>query len=97
MIVERLTKSTYFLAVKKTDDANRLAQKYVDEIARLHRVSVNIFLDRDSNFTSLFWKTFQKAMRTKVQLSILYRPHTNGQSERTIHTLENTLRAYILN
>ncbi|CAA7046066.1 unnamed protein product, partial [Microthlaspi erraticum] len=96
VIVDRLTKSAHFLAVKKTDGADRLAQMYMDEIVRLHGVPASIISDRDSKFTSLFWKAFQKAMGTKVNLSTAYHPQTDGQSERTIQTLEDMLRACML-
>uniref|UniRef100_A0A1J3GIM6 RNA-directed DNA polymerase n=1 Tax=Noccaea caerulescens TaxID=107243 RepID=A0A1J3GIM6_NOCCA len=96
VIVDRLTKSAHFLAIKKTDGADQLAQKYLDEIVRLHGVPVSIVSDRDSKFTSIFWQAFQKALGTKVHLSTAYHPQTDGQSERTIQTLEDMLRACVL-
>jgi len=96
VIVDRLTKSAHFLAVNKKDTADRLAQKYMDEIVRRHGVPVSIVSDRDSKFTSLFWKAFQKALGTKVHLSKAYHPQTDGQFERTIQTLEDMLRACML-
>ena len=54
MIVDRLTKSAHFLLVNVEDSLETLAQLYVDEIVRLHRVPVSIVLDRDPKFTSRF-------------------------------------------
>ena len=68
----------------------------MDEVVRRHGVSVSIVSDRDPKFTSLFWKAFQKCLGTKVQLSTAYHPQTDGQSERTIQTLEDMLRACML-
>ena len=62
VIVDRLTKSAHFLAIKKIDGATVLARKYVQEIVRLHGVPVSIVSDRDSKFTSVFWKAFQTEM-----------------------------------
>nr|GFC44062.1 putative reverse transcriptase domain-containing protein [Tanacetum cinerariifolium] len=47
-------------------------------------------------FTSNFWKAFQKAMGTQLDMSMTYHPETDGQSERTIHTLEDRLRACVI-
>nr|GEZ66142.1 putative reverse transcriptase domain-containing protein [Tanacetum cinerariifolium] len=49
--------------------------------------------DRDSHFTSRFWKSLQNALGTQLDMSIAYHPDTDGQSERTIQTLEDMLRA----
>jgi transposase InsO family protein len=75
----------------------RLADLYVREIVRLHGVPVSIVSDRDPLFTSRFWEKLQSAMGTKLNFSTAYHPQTEGQSERTIHTLEDMLRLCVLN
>ncbi|XP_039002131.1 uncharacterized protein LOC120128523 [Hibiscus syriacus] len=47
VVVDRLTKSAYFLPVRMDFTIERLAQLYIREIVRLHRVSVSIISDRD--------------------------------------------------
>ncbi|KAL1218026.1 hypothetical protein V5N11_006025 [Cardamine amara subsp. amara] len=96
VIVDRLTKCARFLAIKKTDGAMVLARKYVQEIVRLYGVPVSIVSDRDPKFTSKFWKAFQTEMGTRVHMSTAYHPQTDGQSERTIQTLEDLLRMCVL-
>nr|GEX72643.1 putative reverse transcriptase domain-containing protein [Tanacetum cinerariifolium] len=54
VIVDRLTKSAYFLPMKKMDSIKKLAQQYLKEIVFSHGVPVSIILDRDSLFTSRF-------------------------------------------
>ena len=56
VIVDRLTKSTHFLAIKATYSLDKLAQLYVNEIVRLHGVSTSIVSDRDPWFTFRFWE-----------------------------------------
>ncbi|CAA7028486.1 unnamed protein product [Microthlaspi erraticum] len=68
----------------------------VREIVRLHGVPASIVSDRDPRFTSEFWRAFQAEMGTKVHLSTAYHPQTDGQSERTIQTLEDLLRMCVL-
>ena len=55
-----------------------------------------ILSDRDPRFTAHFWKSFQKAMGTRLTMSITFHPQTDGQSERTIQVLEDMLRARVL-
>ncbi|GJT04355.1 putative reverse transcriptase domain-containing protein [Tanacetum coccineum] len=47
-------------------------------------------------FTSLFWQALHKALGTRLDMSTAYHPETDGQSERTIQTLEDMLRACVL-
>ncbi|XP_024965906.1 uncharacterized protein LOC112506108 [Cynara cardunculus var. scolymus] len=74
----------------------RLAQIYIDEIIARHGVPLKVIYDRDSRFTSKFWASLQRELGTRVALSTAYHPQTDGQSERTIQTLEDMLRACIL-
>ena len=97
MIVDRLMKSTHFLAMWMTFILERLCRSYIREIVRLHGVPVSIVSDRDSRFTAHFWKSFQKAMGTRLTMSTNFHSQTGGQSERTIQVLEDMLRACVLN
>ncbi|GJV28459.1 integrase, catalytic region, zinc finger, CCHC-type containing protein [Tanacetum coccineum] len=58
-----------------------------------HGVHVSIISDRGGRFTSRFWQTLQKALGTRLDMSTAYHPQTDGQSERTIQTLKDMLRA----
>nr|GFB94780.1 putative reverse transcriptase domain-containing protein [Tanacetum cinerariifolium] len=93
VIVGRLTKSVYLLAVREDYKTEKLARLYINEIIARHGVPVSIISDRDSYFTSRFWKSLQKALGTQLDLSTAYYSETDGQSERTIQTLEDMLRA----
>ncbi|GJR34216.1 reverse transcriptase domain-containing protein [Tanacetum coccineum] len=61
-----------------------------------HGVPMLIISDRDARFTSRLWKTFQKALGTRLDMIMAYHPQTDGQSERTIQTLEDMLRACVI-
>ena len=74
----------------------KLAQIYINEIVTHHGVPISIISDRDSRFTSQFWRLFQKALGTRLDLSTSYHPQTEGQTERTIQTLEDMLRACVI-
>ena len=96
VIVDRLTKTAHFLPIKWGISLEKLAELYLAEIVRLHGVPVSIVSDRDPRFTSRFWGSLQKAMGTKLHMSTAFHPQTDGQSERTIQTLEEMLRACVL-
>ncbi|GJU14541.1 putative reverse transcriptase domain-containing protein [Tanacetum coccineum] len=96
VIVDRLTKSAYFLAIHEDYSTEKLARLYTDEIVTRHGVPVSIISDRDARFTSRLWQTFQKALGTRLDMSTAYHPQTDGQSERTIQTLEDMLRACVI-
>ncbi|KAJ9561522.1 hypothetical protein OSB04_006682 [Centaurea solstitialis] len=96
VIVDRLTKSAHFLPIKETYSIDKLAQLYVGEIVMRHGIPISIISDRDSRFTSRFWQSLQATLGTRVDLSTAYHPKTDGQTERTIQTLEDMLRACVL-
>ncbi|WRX25691.1 Integrase [Theobroma cacao] len=96
VIVDRLTKSAHFLAVHSTYSIEKLAQLYIDEIVRLHGVPVSIVSDRDPRFTSRFCSKFQETLGTKLKFSTTFHPQTDGQSEMTIQTMEDMLRACVM-
>nr|GEX95608.1 reverse transcriptase domain-containing protein [Tanacetum cinerariifolium] len=93
---ERLTKSAHFLAIKENDPLDKLARLYLNRIVTRHGIPVSIICDRDGRFTSNFWRSFQKALGTDISMSIAYHPETDGQSERTIQTLEDMMRACVI-
>nr|GEY19744.1 retrotransposable element Tf2 [Tanacetum cinerariifolium] len=68
VIVDRLTKSAYFLPIKENDPMDKLARLYLDRIVTRHGTPVSIICDRDGRFTSNFWKTFQKALGTNLDM-----------------------------
>ena len=96
VIVDKLTKSAHFIPVGIDYSMDRLAELYVDEIVRLHGVSLSIVSDRDPRFTSRFWKELQSALGTRLNFSTAFHPQTDGQSERLIQVLEDMLRGYVM-
>ena len=96
VIVDRLTKFVHFLSVSNDDPLDKLAQLYVEEIVRLHGVPILIVSNRDPRFTSRFWSSLQDAMGTRLHFSTAFHPQTDGQLERTIQTLEDMLKACVI-
>ncbi|TLX69655.1 transposase family protein, partial [Labilibacter sediminis] len=86
----------HFLATKENEKLENLAKLYVREVVTRHGVPLSIVSDRDSRFASRFWNKLQEELGSKVHLSTAYHPQTDGQSERTIQTLEDMLRACVI-
>ncbi|GJR64644.1 putative reverse transcriptase domain-containing protein [Tanacetum coccineum] len=96
VIMDRLNKSAHFLPMREDYNMERLARLYLNEIIARHGVPISIILDHDSHFTSRFWQSMQEALGTRLDMSMAYHPQTDGQSERTIQTLKDMLRACVL-
>ncbi|GJY76899.1 putative reverse transcriptase domain-containing protein [Tanacetum coccineum] len=96
VIVDILTKSAHFLPIREDFKMERLARIYINEIVARHGVPVSIILDRDGRFSSHFCRALQKALGTRLDMSTAYHPQTDSQSERTIQTLEDMLRACVM-
>ena len=96
VVVDRLTKVAHFIPVKAERNAPKLAQIFMKEVVRLHGIPKTIVSDRDTIFTSRFWKSFQKAIGSELCLSTAYHPQSDGQTEVINKVLEDLLRACIL-
>ncbi|GJT88306.1 putative reverse transcriptase domain-containing protein [Tanacetum coccineum] len=96
VIVDRLTKSAHFLPIREDYKTEKLAKIYINKIVARHGVPVSIILDRDGRFTSHLWQALKKALGTKLNMSTAYHPETDGQSEHTIQTLGDMLRACVM-
>ena len=96
VVVDRLTKSAHFITIHEKFSPQNLAEIFMNHIVSLHGVPVSIISDRDPRFTSRFWKGLMKELGVKLNLSTAFHPQTNGQSKRTIKTLEDMLRSCVL-
>ncbi|GJX48640.1 putative reverse transcriptase domain-containing protein [Tanacetum coccineum] len=77
--------------MRETNPMERLARMYLKEVVTRHGIPVSIICDRDPRFASNFWRSLQKALGTNLDMSTAYHLQTDGQSERTIQTLEDML------
>ncbi|GJY32534.1 putative reverse transcriptase domain-containing protein [Tanacetum coccineum] len=80
----------------ENDSIEKLTRQYLKKVVTRHGVPVSIISDRDGRFTSHYWQTLQKALVTQLDMSTTYHPQTDGQSKRTIQTLEDMLKCFVL-
>lgn len=95
VIVCRLTSMVHLIPVNTTNTADELALIYLREVVRLHGLPESIVSDRDSKFTSKFWKELHRLMGVKLLMSTSFHPQTDGLSERTIRSITQILRTMV--
>nr|GEX11890.1 hypothetical protein [Tanacetum cinerariifolium] len=96
VIVDRLTKSAHFLPMREDDTLEKFTGQYLKEVVSRHGVPVSIIFDHNGKFISHFWKSLHKALGTRLDMSTAYHPQTDSQSEMTIQTLEDMMRACVV-
>ena len=79
IIVDRITKFAHFIPMKSMYMAEYYAKLYSDEIVRWHGIHLSIISDGGAQFTSHFWRSFQKSLGTQVKLITPFQSHTDGQ------------------
>nr|GEV73613.1 reverse transcriptase domain-containing protein [Tanacetum cinerariifolium] len=82
VIMDRLTKSAYFLTIREDYKTEKLEKIYINEIVARHGVLVSIISDRDGQFVLCIWKALQKALGTRLDMSMTYHPKTDDQTYR---------------
>ena len=92
VIVDRFSKMAHFIPLKAGEkSADHLARIFLKEVWRFHGLPNNIVSDRDSRFTSSFWKALMRLLGINQKMSTAYHPQTDGQTERVNQTLESYL------
>jgi transposase InsO family protein len=82
VVVDKLSNSAHFIPIKSTCRAIDIANRFMKEIFRLLGMPKENVSDRDTKFTSNFWKSLMVGLETKLLFSTAYHPQTNGQMER---------------
>ena len=95
VIICRLTSMVHLIPVNTTIKASELASLYIKEVVRLHGLPDSIVSDRDTKFTSIFWREIHRILGTKLLMSTAFHPETDGASERVNRSIGQVLRTLI--
>ena len=95
VMVDYLTKMMVLRPTHGTATAVDTARIFMDAVVRLHGLPRVIVSDRDTKFTSNFWREVCRVMGTTLAMSSGFHPQTDGQTERANRSTEEMLRAYV--
>ncbi len=95
VFVDRFSKTAHFVACQSSCSAQDLADLFFKNVVRLHGLPISIVSNRDPRFCSKFWSCLFSQLGTRLDMSTAYHQQTDGQSERTIQTLEQYLRVFV--
>jgi hypothetical protein len=92
VVVDRFTKFAHFFPLKHPFTAASVASTFLNNVVKLHGLPKTIVLDRGKVFRSAFWKALFSSLNVQLQLSSVYHPQMDGQTERLNQCLEMFLR-----
>jgi len=92
---DRLTKMVHFAACTTETDAPQAAKLFVDHVIAQHGFPEAIISDRDTRFTSHFWRALMRQLGLKLKMSTAFHPQTDGQTGRVNRVLEEYLRHFV--
>jgi transposase InsO family protein len=95
ILVCHLTKMAHFVPCHKEITAEEIADLFIDNCYKLHGVPKVIVSDRDPRFFCKFWQSFMRKLNTKLDMSTVRHPQTDGLIERVNETMQILLRCYI--
>jgi hypothetical protein len=95
VVVDRLSKLVHLIPTTTDVTALDVANLFIKEVVRHHGMPSSIVSDRDSKFTSNFWKHVMETTGTKLRMSTAFHPQTDGQTERVNRIIEEYLRHYV--
>ena len=95
VIVCHLTSRVHVVPIKTTTTATELSWLFVKEIVRLHGLPKSIVSDRDSKFTSRWWREVHRLLGAKLLMSTLFHPETDGTTEQVNHSIGQILRSTV--
>lgn len=91
-VIDRLSKMIHLIPTHQTATAADTARLMFDNVVKYHGVPDSIISDRDTRFTSNFWRELAKVMGIKLRLSSAFHPETDGLCERANRTVIQLLR-----
>jgi hypothetical protein len=94
-VVCTLSKMAHFIPCNSTVNSRQLAKLFLNNVFRLHGLPRFSIGDRDTKYTSNFFKNLMLELKTTLCLSTAYHPQSYGNTERCHRTIEQILRAFV--
>jgi len=96
VVIDKLTKVAHFIPVKYTHKAINIANIFMKDIFKMHRLPKKIISNRDTKLTSNLWKILFKGLDTQFSFRTAYHPYTNSQIKRTNSICKDMLQMYVM-
>jgi hypothetical protein len=84
VIICLLTGRTHRVPARINYTARQIAELVFEHVYKLHGLPKSIVSDRDSLFTSIFWKRLHELIGVKLHMSSAYHPEWDGGTERAM-------------
>ena len=81
VVIDRLTSQVHLVPTTTTATTRGVTWLILKEVVRLHGIPESIVSDRDTKFTSIFWKELHRLMGSKVLMSTTFHAQTDGATE----------------
>jgi hypothetical protein len=94
-VVCTLSKMAHFFPCISMVNSRQLAKLFLDNVYRLRGLPRFLIGDRDTRYTSIFFKSLMLELKTTLCLSNAYHPQSNGNTERCHRTIEKILRSFV--
>ena len=91
VIIDQLTSQVHLVPTTTTITTKGIAWIVLKEVVRLHDIPESIMPDRETQFTSIFWKALQKLMGTKLLMLTAFHPQTDGATEQANRSVAQIL------
>jgi len=92
----KLSKMVHVVPMSYSDSsAEVVVRLFMDTVWKLHGAPMKIVCDRDPRFRDAMAREFMRLMGIKVACTTPYHPQSDGQAERSNHTVERMLRCYV--
>ena len=97
VIIDQLTSQVHLVLTTTIITAKGIAWIVLKEVVRLHGIPESIVSNRDTQFTSIFWKELQKLMGTKLLMSTAFHPQMDGATEQANRSVAQILQTVVDN
>ena len=95
VVMDQTSRMVHLIPYKMIYGAVETAGLYFREIFRLHGLPDRIMSDRDTRFTSAFWKELWRRCGTKLNMTTTYHPQSNSANERSHKVIEELMRSLV--
>lgn len=95
VVMCRLTSMVHLIPIRTDTTATELSEIFIREIVRLHGLPKSIVSDRDSKFTSRWWREVHRLLGAKLLMSTAFHPQTDGATERINRSIGQILRSVV--